>query len=89
MASIWRYPNRTKYRAKVPQDHEDYYRLDPSKYNIENAYDIYRPLCSRNTSDTKLLFLLNGLATLCKQQHLEQQNPKNYLGFNTEELLYW
>ncbi|XP_028898249.2 rapamycin-insensitive companion of mTOR isoform X2 [Zeugodacus cucurbitae] len=88
MASIWRYPNRTKYRAKVPQDHEDYYRLDPSKYNIENAYDIYRALCCRNTSDTKLLFLLNGLATLCKQQQSEQHNPKNYLGFNTEELLY-
>ncbi|XP_050327928.1 uncharacterized protein LOC126758004 isoform X1 [Bactrocera neohumeralis] len=88
MASIWRYPNRTKYRAKVPQDHEDYYRLDPSKYNIENAYDIYRALCCRNTSDTKLLFLLNGLATLCKQQQTEAHNPKNYLGFNTEELLY-
>ncbi|XP_053949989.1 rapamycin-insensitive companion of mTOR isoform X1 [Anastrepha ludens] len=88
MASSWRYPNRTKYRAKVPQDPEDYYRLDPKKSNAENAYDIYTALCCRDTRDTKRLFLLNGLATLCQQQQSEQQTAKSNLGFNTEELLY-
>ncbi|XP_004525858.1 rapamycin-insensitive companion of mTOR isoform X2 [Ceratitis capitata] len=88
MAFSWRYPNRTKYRSKDPQDPEDRYQLDPRKSNAENAYDIYTALCCRDTRDTKRLLLLNALATLCQQQQSEQPTAKSNLGFNTEELLY-
>ncbi|XP_067642123.1 rapamycin-insensitive companion of mTOR isoform X3 [Eurosta solidaginis] len=77
---------------EISQDPEDYYKLDPKKSNAENAYDIYTALCCRDTRDTKRLFLLNGLATLCQQQQQSQtsgqQTAKGNLGFNTEELLY-
>ncbi|XP_065364051.1 rapamycin-insensitive companion of mTOR [Calliphora vicina] len=73
-SSSWRYGKRNKYRAKVSQDSEDYYRLDPKKSAAENCFDIYTALCCRDTRDTKRLFLLNGLATLCQQQ--EQLNKK-------------
>ncbi|XP_037816868.1 rapamycin-insensitive companion of mTOR isoform X1 [Lucilia sericata] len=74
MASTWRYGKRSKYRAKVSQDSEDNYRLDPKKSAAENCFDIYTALCCRDTRDAKRLFLLNGLATLCQQQ--EQQSKK-------------
>ncbi|XP_075155173.1 rapamycin-insensitive companion of Tor isoform X2 [Haematobia irritans] len=76
MAYSGRYGKRSKYRAKVSQDSEDYYRLDPKKSAAENCYDIYSALCCRETRDTKRLFLLNGLATLCQQQQQLQQKQQ-------------
>ncbi|KAM7347580.1 rapamycin-insensitive companion of Tor isoform 2-T10 [Cochliomyia hominivorax] len=75
MASSWRYGKRSKFRSKVSLDSEDYYRLDSKKTAAENCFDIYTALCSRETRDTKRLFLLNGLATLYQQQ--EQIHKKH------------
>lgn len=75
------------------RDPENYYRLDAKKTAIENAQDIYVGLCCRETRDTKRLFLLNGLATLCQQQQQQQEhsstNRLESLGFTIEEILYW
>uniref|UniRef100_A0A1I8NQG9 Rapamycin-insensitive companion of mTOR n=1 Tax=Stomoxys calcitrans TaxID=35570 RepID=A0A1I8NQG9_STOCA len=77
MAYSCRYGKRSKYRAKVSEDSEKYYRLDPKKSAAENCYDIYSALCCRETRDTKRLFLLSGLATLCqRQQWLQQKQQK-------------
>ncbi|XP_030382024.1 rapamycin-insensitive companion of mTOR [Scaptodrosophila lebanonensis] len=84
--SSWRFGKRSKLRIKVSQDPEDYYRLDPKKLAAENAYDIYKMLCCRETRDNKRLFLLNELASLCLAATTGA--PLNQLRFTTEELLY-
>ncbi|KAH8404427.1 hypothetical protein KR222_010690, partial [Zaprionus bogoriensis] len=70
----------------VSQDPEDFYRLDPKKSAAENAYDIFAMLCLEETRDTKRLFLLNALASLCLAA--STGSPNNNLRFTTEELLY-
>lgn len=75
------------FRVTVSQDPEDFYRLDPKKSAAENAYDIYAMLCLEETRDTKRLFLLNALASLCLAA--STGSPNNNLRFTTEELLYW
>lgn len=71
----------------VSQDPEDFYRLDPTKSAAENAFDIYAMLCVEETRDTKRLFLLNALASLCLAA--TSGSPHNNIRFSTEELLYW
>lgn len=61
--------------------------MDPKKSAAENAYDIYAMLCLEETRDTKRLFLLNALASLCLAA--STGSPNNNLRFTTEELLYW
>ncbi|XP_068141210.1 LOW QUALITY PROTEIN: rapamycin-insensitive companion of mTOR [Drosophila tropicalis] len=86
--SSWRFGKRSKFqlRIKVSQDPEDFYRLDPKRSAAENAHDIYAMLCLEETRDTKRLFLLNALASLCLAA--STGSPHNNLRFTTEELLY-
>ncbi|XP_034102932.1 rapamycin-insensitive companion of mTOR [Drosophila albomicans] len=87
--SSWRFgKKRPKFqlRIKVSQDPEDFYRLDSKKSAAENAYDIYNMLCMEETRDTKRLFLLNALASLCLAA--SSGSPNNNLRFTTEELLF-
>ncbi|XP_030564623.1 rapamycin-insensitive companion of mTOR [Drosophila novamexicana] len=87
--SSWRFGkkrSKLQLRIKVSQDPEDFYRLDPKKSAAENAYDIYAMLCVEETRDTKRLFLLNALASLCLAA--TTGSPHNNLRFSTEELLY-
>ncbi|XP_034490781.1 rapamycin-insensitive companion of mTOR isoform X2 [Drosophila innubila] len=87
--SSWRFGkkrSKLQLRIKVSQDPEDFYRLDPKKSAAENAYDIYAMLCLEETRDTKRLFLLNALASLCLAA--SSGSPNNNLRFSTEELLY-
>ncbi|ALC49697.1 rictor [Drosophila busckii] len=78
--------SKLQLRIKVSQDPEDFYRLDPKKSAAENAHDIYGQLCLEETRDTKRLFLLNALASLCLAAN--SGSPNNQLRFSTEELLY-
>ncbi|KAH8386683.1 hypothetical protein KR093_001958, partial [Drosophila rubida] len=87
--SSWRFGkkrSKLQLRIKVSQDPEDFYRLDPKKSAAENAYDIYNMLCMEETRDTKRLFLLNALASLCLAA--SSGSPHNNLRFTTEELLF-
>ncbi|KAM8718758.1 hypothetical protein ACLKA7_001466 [Drosophila subpalustris] len=87
--SSWRFGkkrSKLQLRIKVSQDPEDFYRLDPKKSAAENAHDIYTMLCLEDTRDTKRLFLLNALASLCLAA--STGSPHNNLRFSTEELLY-
>ncbi|XP_034669352.1 rapamycin-insensitive companion of mTOR isoform X2 [Drosophila subobscura] len=86
--SSWRFGKRSKLqlRIKVSQDPEDFYRLDPTRSAAENAFDIYSMLCREETRDTKRLFLLNALASLCLAARKGSHHSN--LRFSTEELLY-
>ncbi|XP_017088263.2 rapamycin-insensitive companion of mTOR [Drosophila bipectinata] len=85
--SSWRFGKRSKQlRIKVSQDPEDFYRLDPTRSATENAFDIYSMLCQEETRDTKRLFLLNALASLCLGARKGSHHSK--ILFSTEELLY-
>ncbi|KAH8373225.1 hypothetical protein KR009_006539, partial [Drosophila setifemur] len=86
--SSWRYGKRSKMllRLKVSQDPEDFYRLDPKRSAPENAFDIYSLLCQEETRDTKRLFLLNALASLCLGARKGSHHSN--IRFTTEELLY-
>ncbi|XP_017064890.1 rapamycin-insensitive companion of mTOR [Drosophila eugracilis] len=86
--SSWRYGKRSKLqlRIKVSQDPEDFYRLDLQRSAAENAFDIYSMLCLEETRDTKRLFLLNALASLCLGARKGSHHSN--IHFTTEELLY-
>ncbi|XP_044316925.1 rapamycin-insensitive companion of mTOR [Drosophila rhopaloa] len=86
--SSWRLGKRSKFqpRIKVSQDPEDFYRLDPTRSAAENAFDIYSMLCVEETRDTKRLFLLNALASLCLGARKGSHHSN--IRFSTEELLY-
>ncbi|XP_017150826.1 rapamycin-insensitive companion of mTOR [Drosophila miranda] len=86
--SSWRFGKRSKLqlRIKVSQDPEDFYRLDPTRSAAENAFDIYSMLCREETRDTKRLFLLNALASLCLAARKGSHHSN--LRFSTEELLF-
>ncbi|XP_017050500.1 rapamycin-insensitive companion of mTOR [Drosophila ficusphila] len=86
--SSWRFGKRSKLqlRIKVSQDPEDFYRLDPKRSAAENAFDIYSMLCVEETRDTKRLFLLNALASLCLGARKGSHHSN--IRFSTEELLY-
>ncbi|XP_017025481.1 rapamycin-insensitive companion of mTOR [Drosophila kikkawai] len=86
--SSWRFGKRSKFqlRIKVSQDPEDCYRQDPTRSAAENAFDIYSMLCLEETRDTKRLFLLNALASLCLGARKGSHHSN--IRFSTEELLY-
>nr|AAQ22398.1 SD16537p [Drosophila melanogaster] len=86
--SSWRFGKRSKLqlRIKVSQDPEDFYRLDPQRSAAENAFEIYSMLCLEETRDTKRLFLLNALASLCLGARKGSHHSN--IRFTTEELLY-
>ncbi|KAH8362188.1 hypothetical protein KR084_008923 [Drosophila pseudotakahashii] len=86
--SSWRFGKRSKLqlRIKVSQDPEDFYRLDTQRSAAENAFDIYSMLCLEETRDTKRLFLLNALASLCLGARKGSHHSN--IRFSTEELLY-
>nr|XP_016937001.2 rapamycin-insensitive companion of mTOR [Drosophila suzukii] len=86
--SSWRFGKRSKLqlRIKVSQDPEDFFRLDPKQSAAENAFEIYSMLCLEETRDTKRLFLLNALASLCLLARKGSHHTN--IRFSTEELLY-
>lgn len=62
---------------------EDCYRLDTAKPVNENAFDIFRELSSRMTTESRRLSLLNAFVKL-----MEKVQDDDTFGFKTRELLY-
>ncbi|XP_055685205.1 rapamycin-insensitive companion of mTOR [Lutzomyia longipalpis] len=79
--SSWMLRNRSMRSKGRPP--EDCYKLNISKTDAENAFDIYQGLSFRGTSEHKRLNFLNALVQLLDQV----REPQN-LGFSVEDFLY-